>query len=151
MHAVATVLCNNILARARADKIKVSPMKLQKLMYYTCRDYAQVAKVSPINESFEVWQYGPVLPSVYSEFKPFGPNPITSYARNSTGEAHQVSEAFNPTLAAALSAVWARHKRQSAVELSRLTHQKGSGWYKAYMRGDRTISLEDMLNDNTGR
>ncbi len=68
MKASALVLSNNVLYRGRRDKVKISPMKLQKLLYYVCVMYAKRTGVLPISEHFEVWKSGPVLPSVHSEY-----------------------------------------------------------------------------------
>lgn len=103
----------------------------------------------PIAEKFEVWKYGPVLPSVYAEFKPFGSNPITSFARDATGRPKKVSESKNPILAQVLDVTWAKYKRFTAIQLSTMTHKEGSGWYRAYMEDRDRISLEDMVNDRT--
>lgn len=151
MKALATDLCNNILLRGRDDKIAITPMKLQKLMYYTCRDYVVSTGQMPISEQFEVWQYGPVLPSVYGEFKPFGSKQITAFAKKADGKSYRVRESENPILARVLDIVWAKYKNFTGVELSAMTHEASSGWYKAYMDGRDKITLEDMKNDTSGR
>lgn len=150
MKAFATNLCNNILERGMDEKIAITPMKLQKLMYFVCRDYVHRTGDMPIGERFEVWKYGPVLPSVYAEFKPFGAKPITEFSKDALGNAKKVSESKNPILASVLDLVWAKYKRYSGVALSTMTHEKGSGWYRAYMEDRETITLEDMSNDKIG-
>lgn len=149
MKALATDLCNNILQRGKQDNIEITPMKLQKLLYYVCRDYVQETGRMPISEDFCVWQYGPVVPSVYGEFKPFGSNPITCYAKDAGGHSYKVSETENPILARVLDVVWAKYKRLSGVELSLMTHREGSAWYRAYTDGRERIDLEDIKNDRT--
>lgn len=150
MKALATDLCNNILVRGKKENITISPMKLQKLLYYVCRDYVIETGQMPIRECFEVWQYGPVLPSVYGEFKAFGSKPITSYAKDAYGSAQMVSEIANPVLSRVIDIVWAKYKRMTGVELSELTHCKGSAWLKAFLAGEDVIQVEDMLNDTSG-
>lgn len=149
MRASATVLSNNILMRGKMDDIKITPMKLQKLLYYICVMYVKETGHLPISEHFEVWQYGPVLASVYAEFKPFGASPITKYALNAKGKARIVDESCNPVLSSCIEYVWNKFKKTSAVDLSRRTHQKGSGWYAAFQRNDDAIKTEDMKNDTT--
>ena len=151
MRASSTVLCNNILLRGANNGVKITPMKLQKLMYFICRDYAKQYGTSPISEQFEVWQYGPVLPSVYLEFKPFGANPITEYARDAQGAAYMVSEKDNPGLAQIIDSVWQKYHSTSGIELSRITHQPGSGWYRAYTERRQYITEEDLASDCAGR
>lgn len=149
MKAIATNLCNNILLRGKKDDVAISPMKLQKLMYYVCRDYVKETGEMPIDEWFEVWQYGPVLSSVYNEFKVFGAKPITSFAKDATGKSYSVNEDANPVLSGIIDVVWAKYKRLSGIDLSKKTHKQESGWYRAYMDHRSQITLEDMQHDNS--
>lgn len=149
MRATALVLCNNILHRAKKEKIPVTPMKLQKLLYYVCVKYMQETRKYPLAEPFEVWKYGPVLPSVYAEFSPYGSSKITDFARNGMKKAKMVDEKANPVLYGALEYVWHKLKGYTGVELSERTHQKGSGWYAAYQRNEEVIQEEDILHDTT--
>lgn len=126
-------------------------MKLQKLMYYICCDYVAKTDKMPINEYFEVWKFGPVLPSVYEEFRQFGSNPITEYAKNASGESYIVSESNNPILSNVIDVIWAKHKNKTGIELSKMIHRKGSGWYRADVNKKEIITLEDMKNNRTGR
>ena len=139
MKAVATVLSNNLLIRARQENIKVTPMKLQKLLYYVCVKYVKETGEMPVSEPFEVWQYGPVIPSVYHEFKSFRAAGINKFA----------DEDSSPILTDCINFVWSRLKHFTGIELGQRTHQKGSGWYKAYQRDDEIITLEDMKGDTT--
>lgn len=151
MRASPTVLCNNILLRGMNQGVKITPMKLQKLMYFICSEYAKKHGSSPISEQFEVWQYGPVLPSVYSEFKTFGANPISEFARDAQGAAYMVSERDNPELAQIIDYVWDKYRSTSGIELSRITHRPDSGWYQAFTSGRSYITEEDLKSDHAGR
>ncbi len=53
----------------------ISNKKLQKLLYYI-EAWALVYFDSILMEDFEGWVHGPVIPSVYREYKRFGYNPI---------------------------------------------------------------------------
>ena len=66
----ALVLANNFIVEAQNGNIKnLTPMKLQKLMYFTYGRYAAQTGRQLFSENFQAWQYGPVLSSVYQEFK----------------------------------------------------------------------------------
>jgi len=130
------------------DDIPITPMKLQKLMYFTCRDYLKKTGRQLISEPFEVWKYGPVLSSVYGEFSSFGSNPIDAYAKDAKGNSVAVSEKDNPTLKEVADLVWKRFKHYDGVALSKMTHRDGSGWHRAYNAGSPHIAKEDMLNDS---
>jgi len=149
MKASAQNLCNNILMRAHKEEIEVSPMKLQKLLYYVCVMYVQETGSFPILERFEVWKYGPVIPSIYIEFKPFGSAPIKGFALNSKGKAMIVDEDINPVIKKCINYIWNKFKNFSAIALAERTHQRGSGWYSAFQKNKEIISQEEMFNDKT--
>jgi len=54
----------------------VSPKKLQKLVYYTDAWHLVHFKSELINENFEAWVHGPVVPELYQDLKQFGYNDI---------------------------------------------------------------------------
>lgn len=54
----------------------LTPLKLQKILYYVSTAYLKKSKKPLFTESFEKWQYGPVVTSVYHNFKSFGINHI---------------------------------------------------------------------------
>lgn len=149
MRATALVLSNNILYRAKNEKVPVTPMKLQKLLYYVCVKYMKDTNEYLLSETFEVWKYGPVIPSVYAEFKPYGSSKIKDFTRNAKGKAKMIDEDEYPALHGAIEYVWHTLKGFSGIELSERTHKKGSGWYAAYQRDDTVISEDDIRNDTT--
>jgi uncharacterized phage-associated protein len=56
-------------------------MKLQKLLFFTHADFLIRTGRPLIKQEFEAWDYGPVIPSLYREFKKFKDQPITSKAK----------------------------------------------------------------------
>lgn len=147
--ASALSLCNNILSRAHKEKIEVSPMKLQKLLYYICVKYVKETGVSPVMERFEVWKYGPVVSSVYSVFKPFGSSPIKGYYRNVKGDVRVIDEKNNSLIKYCIDYVWDNFKHTGAIDLAKRTHKRGSGWYSAFQKHHDTISIKEMEDDIT--
>lgn len=143
------LVANSILRRAFKEKIDVSPMKLQKLMFFVTCLYQRNTGHRLLTESFQPWKYGPVCGAVYREFKPFGGNPITTYAKDAVGNAYAANESSSPELKNALDKVWSHMKLLPAVSLSRITHRPGSAWNKAVERKSRFIGNADMANDHT--
>ncbi|MDJ1185903.1 Panacea domain-containing protein [Roseofilum casamattae] len=54
----------------------VSNLKLQKLVYYAQAWYLALYDEPLFAEDFEAWIHGPVIPSLYQEYKSFGWKPI---------------------------------------------------------------------------
>jgi len=145
----ATIVCNNILRRAFEEEIPVSPMKLQKLLYFTSCEYVKSTGNELLSEDFGVWQYGPVLPSIYDEFKSFKSNSITKYATDASGVAYAINENDAPNLKIAIDRVWAAFKSFDGMTLSKITHMDGSGWSNAFVGKRPKVTIEDMRLDNT--
>lgn len=140
-------LCNTVLKKAFSENIPVTPMKLQKLLYFIYREYLRQTGRPLFSEPFETWAYGPVIPSVYDEFKAFKAKPINRFARDSQGNVYVLDENADPELTAYIVSIWERYKRKSGIELSQITHKPNSAWYKAYMEGSPILKFEDIQND----
>ena len=144
-----SIVCNNILQRAFSENIPVTPMKLQKLLYFVSCEYVKETNISMLSEDFSVWQYGPVLPSVYYEFQSFRGNNITKYAQDAEGNSFAYNEESSLPLKRAIDRVWAAFKNMDGVFLSRITHEDGSGWSRAFERQENKISKDDMKADDS--
>ncbi len=134
-----SLVTNAILERAfKEARYDVTPMKLQKLLYFLNGWHLAVTGNPAIGEEFKAWQYGPVVPSVYRYFKGFGKNGINEYMKDfdiSTGEfkayvvPSQQKEFYD-----ILDAVWERYIGYTALTLSAMTHQENSPWDLAIPR-----------------
>jgi len=141
------VLCNNILRRGYEDGVSISPMKLQKLLYYVSVEYSKATGQKLFSEDFYVWKYGPVMPVVYNYFKPYSGKEIKEYSKDASGNASAYDESSSAVLRRVLDRVWHDLGRLSAVAVSEMTHKSDSGWCKAYFDSRDTITLEDMKAD----
>lgn len=144
-----TIVCNNILQRSFDEGLLISPMKLQKIMYFIACEYQKAVGASLFSEAFEVWKYGPVLRSVYDEFKTYGKDNITTYAKDAKGASYIIDENSAPDLHSAINKIWTVFRNWDAIALSNITHQDGSGWSQAFDLNHVTITAEEMAGDHT--
>ena len=155
MAYVPTLIANNILNRAfaeeRTKERNISPMKLQKILYFVAAEYQKNTGKSLFSERFETWQYGPVLRSVYSEFRPFSRDYITRFAKDAENKSRMINESADPVLQRALDTVWAATKSRSAVDLSRITHMENSAWDKSFQAEQPFLSFDNITADDTYR
>jgi len=125
-------VANAILEKAFSERVRVSPLKLQKLLYYAHGYYSAAAGKPLIDQAFEAWQYGPVVPAAYHEFKEFGNSPITRLATEfdcSLDDDIPVSADFDdPAVRRIIDYVWKHYSGFSAEELSGMTHRPDSPW-----------------------
>lgn len=143
------LVANSILRHAFTEKIAVSPMKLQKLMFLITCLYQCATGRRLLAESFQPWKYGPVCGAVYGAFESFGGNPITEYAKNAIGNVYAADERSSPELKKAIDMVWSHLGRLSAVTLSRITVLPRSAWSKAVEGKSCFVSNADMAEDHT--
>ena len=139
---------NSILRRAFTEKIDITPMKLQKMIYFVYRDYLKKTNQSLFDERFETWKYGPVLPSVYEKFKKYRANAIRDYATEGDGKTVlAVNEKNSPIFRQIIDSIWEQYKNYDGIYLSSLTHRNGSAWSEAADRRDMYLSDEDIKKE----
>ena len=139
-------LSNNIIMKALQEKISLSPMKLQKLIYFTYRDYFKLTDGKLFSEPISAWKFGPVVESVYNHFKPFGASSINKFYKNSVGDVFVLSEAAD-AFGSVIKSVWGKYCHKTGIELSNMTHIPGTAWHKAWTSGYGYLKDEDIKNE----
>jgi uncharacterized phage-associated protein len=126
----AKAVANEFLELAKAENRQLTPMGVIKLTYLAHGWYLALAGEPLLDENVEAWRFGPVIPSLYHEFKEFGNGPITRPASISpiwnrpaalTGEGSAYAKRV-------IKRVWDVYKHLTAVQLSNLTHEPNSPW-----------------------
>ena len=136
------IIANYFLYLANRDNKLVSAMKLQKLVYFAHGWYLALTGDALIDEQVEAWSYGPVIPSIYHRFKHFGSNPIEGFA----------SDIFHPEamfpedqeIKRFLEKIWQVYGKLTAIQLSNMTHEPDTPWYKT--RGERAVPKSTDIN-----
>ncbi len=153
----AYAVANAFIRRAQEGRLMgLSPMKLQKLMYF-----AQVwhLRGTPdrrplLDDNFARWTHGPVVPSIYHEFKAYGYQPIgrmaTTLSANQNGYAMNVPTIPDEDRSAwgLIDAIIGKYGHLDATTLSSLTHLPGSAWAAGGPNG-AVITAQEMINDAT--
>lgn len=141
MTYIPNYVCNNILNEAFKRNLDVTPMKLQKLLYYVNGEYLKKTGDVMFMDCFMKWKYGPVLMPVYYEFQSFGANPITSYSKDAKGNSLAYDLSKNPILQHCINNVLNKYGGFTGVELSQKTHEDGGAWKAALDNGPITKDL----------
>jgi uncharacterized phage-associated protein len=135
----AKAVANEFLRLAKDEGRTLTPMQLLKLVYFAYGWYWAIANKRLLDERVEAWKYGPVVPSIYHEFKRFGNEPIREFATemnvvHEDGKVKFILEEPELQGGDAESAkqlirrVWDVYKGYSAIDLSRMTHEPGTPW-----------------------
>jgi uncharacterized phage-associated protein len=131
----AQAIANEFIKRAKQDgRNDLSPMKLQKLIYFAHGWYLANVHKALLLERVQAWKFGPVISSVYHDFKRYGNETITDYVStleyNNLRFSH-LTPFINETDADAkevIDLVWAIYGKYSSVQLSNMTHEPGTPW-----------------------
>lgn len=124
--------------------ISISNIKLQKLLYLVFGEYSLDHSDPLFPDTFQAWEYGPVVADVYDEFCAFAGSYIR-LAESGPELPDNITLAINPTIEA--------NMKRDVFDLVDETHQPGSAWDKAFIRNNGTIKnhpeilMEDIIEE----
>jgi len=136
-----------------SDSMPVTQMKLQKLLYFAHGALLAYSdgKERLLNEKFEAWKFGPVVPIIYQEFKLFGSSPISPeydilrLVRPKNERRLEISNELHQEI---INDTWEALKDVSATQLSNWTHSAGMAWDNAYIVGaNNKLNEKDIIKD----
>jgi uncharacterized phage-associated protein len=123
----------------------ITPLKLQKMVYYAQACSLQAYKKPLFEESIESWEHGPVIKSLYNDYKEYGANIIQL-------RKHDLEKPFNfdrYTLHF-LKSVYEVCVQYSASSLRKMTHDHKAPWSQVYEeRANNVIPFLLMMHDQT--
>ena len=111
----------------------ISNLKLQNMMYYQQGFHLAYFGTPLFDEDIVAWQYGPVVPSVYKEYKSFESNSIST-SKEGISLSDDEEELFNN--------VYEEYNQFSAVALMKMTHEE-SPWKTTEINS--VISRDKMM------
>jgi len=129
----------------------LTPLKLQKLIYYAHGWHLTLKNVPLIDEVVQAWEYGPVIQNVYHEFKEFGRNPIPADA---LGTVFQMTpdrkiRILTPHIPSEdqqtqdfLKEILKVFGSFSGIQLSSATHKPGTPWEKIHSQNPNRRGME---------
>lgn len=112
----------------------ISNLKLQKMMYYQQGFHLAYFGTPLFDEDIVAWQYGPVVPSVYKEYKSFESNSIST-SKEGISLSDDEEELFNN--------VYEEYNQFSAAALMKMTHEE-SPWKTTEINS--VISRDKMMS-----
>jgi uncharacterized phage-associated protein len=151
----AFAVANHLIKTLHENDIHdVTNLKLQKLMYFAYGIYLSIYNGERLFDSpIQAWRLGPVVPSIYSEFKDYGSNPIGQNSRarilknDYTGELITPDESYfdDPEKAIqCLAITCVAYGKRTSWDLVNITHtEKTSAWARVYDPSKRGLALRD--------
>lgn len=147
MSYFAVSVANSIIKLARARNITdLTPMKLQKLMYFAQFWYVKKFNKFLINDWFSRWEFGPVIPSIYHQLKYYGSNPVNNYiwllSANNEAIVYMIDN--NPNAWDFLNKVLDAYGNLDGVSLLAVTQHDNSAWSRGEI--GTAITKQDILD-----
>ena len=134
-------VANYFLDRAKAEGHRLSLLKLINMVYIAYGWTLALTNERLFHERIQAWKHGPVIPSLYHEFKHFRSNSIDE--RSMRFDLDTGDEVF-PTIPQddtdtnlILDKVWAAYSRLSGWSLRAKTHEAGTPWSIAHQTPPR--------------
>ncbi len=109
-------LANLIIERYAGVLPNLTPMKVQKLLYYLWA-WNLVVGNEEVEGTFYAWQFGPVNPSVYHNLRKFGRGIVSTESGAEVAQLSERSQMLVDLIA------WT-YGQKSALELSMMTHKE---------------------------
>lgn len=165
----AKAVANYFLDLAEAKSESLTPMKLQKLVYFAHGWHLAITGKPLINEVVQAWSFGPVIRSLYIEFRDFGATGITERAKEyvptpreagkpgffsfrqitpSINDASYVSE-DTPFTKSLLDKIWDVYGCYTAIQLSNMTHAPNTPWDKIKRQYAGPIPKNEVIPDHS--
>ena len=143
----APQIANFFLEKGKEEARPISMLKLIKLCYIAHGWNLGLTGEPLFKESVEAWQYGPVVPSLYHEFKHFGRKPIDRFAQELDLKDFAMTTAEPPKdtqTRAIMEKVWDVYKTSSGNSLINRTHAQGTPWKNNYRLGEKGITIPNQ-------
>lgn len=144
-------IANFILDFCESNKRSVTNLALQKLVYF-CHVWSLVRFNKPlIRHKFEAWEFGPVLPYLYREFKHFDRSPINGRAKRLdplTGKSRLVAYSFDEETCRLLRETVEFYSRIGTKHLVELSHVEGGPWFNVWYH-EATVNPGMAIEDDT--
>ena len=146
----AIAVANAFIEKAQASGITdLSPMKLQKLVFFAQSWSLKLLERPLVEDFFAKWTYGPVMPQLYHAVKDYQnqhiPTLISTLKFSEDGGIEKVTPKFfdeDGMYECIIDNVLTVYGSMTAAYLSKLTHLPGSAWSKT---GDEQAVIDNRL------
>lgn len=140
--ATAIDFAKHIIRKCIDDGEPVSNLQLQKFLYFIQKDFLRAHDTPAFYDDFEAWKFGPVVPSVYREFRSFSAMPIFWLDE-------PVALEIDPDDRTRLGYLIEKMRHMKPWDLVKATHKDGGAWHRAFfVRGcNSIISIDDIREE----
>jgi uncharacterized phage-associated protein len=150
----ARAVANLVLEMATLERLALTPMAIQKTLYYAHGWHLAQTGKPLLKQDFEAWDFGPVIGCVYSAFKKCGREAVSAPATwfdPSSDSPQPWTAEFDKEAVSLLRSVVLAYGHIDAYELSQMTHRSGGPWDQVWNKQDNKISLGMKISNQAIR
>lgn len=125
-------------------KGKFNHTQLQKLCYISQGITLALLDKFLFYEEIQAWQYGPVISTLYSKLKPYNPDSTRSIKNKIPN--YEIPN-FNDYTKKILDFVFNHYGKYTAGQLTNLTHEKDTPWYKVWNKEEWSTIPPNLIQD----
>ncbi len=127
----ARAVANELIGMAWAHGKTLTMLQTIKLVYLCEGWMLGIYGRSMIKQKVEAWQYGPVIPELYHSLKQYRGFPIHDRIRKPYSlKRAEYADSFDEEATDIIRQVYDKYAFMTGIQLSALTHTKGSPWHQ---------------------
>ena len=143
-------VANFILDNAEKEDLPITPLKLLKLVYLCYGWVRAITDLRLFEEHFEAWDYGPVVPSLYGEFKRYGGEVIPKFEKSYVYDFDERDPYIprivnNQRITSIMQKCWDAFKIYKASALVNETHETDGPWVTVYKKGKNNLLDDEAI------
>ena len=139
----AESVANAFLDLARRSEKSLTNMQLQKLVYIA-HGYSLAKLGKPLfHNNIHAFEWGPVIPNLYKTLRHYGAGEVKDYIST---DASPISE-DSPEMEI-IKEVWQDYGDFSGLQLSDLTHRKGTPWSETWRTNQFGVIADELIAEH---
>ncbi len=136
----AESVANAFLDLARRDEKSLTNMQLQKLVYIA-HGYSLARLRQPLfHNNIHAFEWGPVIPNLYKTLRHYGAGEVKDYISTDAPPVAEDSQEME-----IIREVWQDYGELSGLELSDLTHRKGTPWSETWRNNPFGVISDELI------
>lgn len=137
----AATVANRFIDLASERGEQLTPMQIIKLTYIAHGFSLAINRHPLLNEKVEAWRYGPVVPSLYRQLKHHGSEKVAKRIGSLFGNIRELEDEDRELV----DLVFGKYGKFNGIQLSHLTHRKGTPWDITYDPEANSKPIDDAV------
>lgn len=134
---------NAFLELARRSEKSLTNMQLQKLVYIA-HGYSLARLHEPLfHNNIHAFEWGPVIPNLYKTLRRYGAGEVTDFISTNEPPIPEDSQQME-----IIREVWHDYGDFSGLELSDLTHRKGTPWSETWRTNQFGVIADELIAEH---